>query len=75
MKEFLLVFIPIFVAVDPIGLLPILVGLTQGCDAATKRKVIAGSVLTALCVALGFMVAGQAVFRFLGITVGDFMIA
>jgi len=75
MKEFLLAFIPIFVAVDPIGLLPIVVGLTNGYDAPTKRKIIFESIVTALCLALGFMVAGRAVFRFLGVTVGDFMIA
>jgi multiple antibiotic resistance protein len=37
--------------------------------------VIMQSVVTALLVAIGFVFIGQAVFRFLGITMGDFMIA
>lgn len=75
MKEFFLTFIPIFVAVDPVGLVPILVSLTQNCDAAVKRKILIESTITALVLSLGFMLAGQAVFRFLGVSVGDFMIA
>lgn len=30
MREFWLCFVPLFVAVDPIGCLPIFVGLTEG---------------------------------------------
>lgn len=33
------------------------------------------SMLTALCLAIGFILLGKAVFRLLGITMGDFMIA
>lgn len=73
--EFLLAFIPIFVAVDAIGLLPIFVALTAGADARTKNKIIFQSVVTAACLAVGFIIAGRAVFKFLGITIADFMIA
>lgn len=75
MKEFLLAFIPIFVAVDAIGLVPILAALTRECDAQTKRRIAFESTVTALALSLGFMFAGQAIFNFLGISVGDFMIA
>ncbi len=73
--EFLLAFIPIFVAVDAIGLLPIFVSLTAGTDVKTKNKIIFQSVVTAACLAVGFIIAGRAVFKFLGITIADFMIA
>jgi multiple antibiotic resistance protein len=73
--EFMLAFIPIFVAVDAIGLLPIFVSLTDGIDRSTKNKVIVQSVITASCLAFGFIIAGKAVFKFLGITMEDFMIA
>lgn len=73
--EFLLAFIPIFVAVDAIGLLPIFVSLTADADAKTKNKIILQSLLTATCLAVGFILTGRAVFKFLGITIADFMIA
>jgi multiple antibiotic resistance protein len=73
--DFLLAFIPIFVAVDPIGVMPIFVYLTQGFDKKEKRRIIIASLTTGLCVACGFILLGKAVFRFLGITIADFMIA
>ncbi len=73
--EFMLAFIPIFVAVDAIGLLPIFVSLTADSDAKTKSKIILQSLITATCLAVGFILTGRAVFKFLGITIADFMIA
>lgn len=75
MNDVLLAFIPIFVAVDPIGLLPIFVGLTQDVDRAYRRKIIVLSLITATCLAVGFILLGKIIFQILGITVGDFMIA
>ena len=75
MHNFLLAFIPIFVAVDAIGLLPIFISLTHGLDEKIKQKVIVDSILTALCLAIGFIFLGRAIFKLLGITVGDFMVA
>lgn len=75
MHSFLSAFIPIFVAVDAIGLLPIFIALTQGLDQKTKQKVIMESILTALGLAVGFIFLGRAVFKLLGITIGDFMVA
>lgn len=75
LTDFFLAFIPIFVAVDVIGTLPIFVALTQGCSQANKKKIIMESFLTASCLAVVFIFLGKAVFRFLSITIGDFMIA
>ncbi|MEW6536410.1 MAG: MarC family protein [Candidatus Auribacterota bacterium] len=74
-KNILLAFIPLFVAVDAIGVLPMFVSLTQGLNQQEKRTVIIQSMITALCLAFGFIFLGKAVFKFLGITIGDFMIA
>ncbi|MCX5637331.1 MAG: MarC family protein [Planctomycetota bacterium] len=74
-KNILLSFIPVFVAVDAIGVLPIFVSLTAGMAEKEKTKIIAQSVVTALCLAIGFIFLGKAVFKVLGITMGDFMIA
>ena len=74
-KNILLAFIPIFVAVDAVGVLPIFVSLTEGMRRDEKTKTITQSVLTALLLAVGFVFLGKAVFKVLGITIGDFMIA
>ncbi len=73
--EFLLAFIPIFVAVDPLGVLPIFVALTDGLKPEKKRKILWQSLLTATALGLGFIFLGKAIFRFLGISIGDFMVA
>jgi len=74
-SKFFLAFIPIFVAVDAIGVLPIFVSLTQHLKKKHKISVIIQSVVTALCLAFGFIFLGKAVFKLLNITIGDFMIA
>jgi len=74
-RNILLSFIPIFVAVDAVGALPVFVSLTAGMEEKAKAKIIAQSVVTALCIAVGFIFLGKAVFNVLGIKMGDFMIA
>lgn len=68
-------FVPLFIAVDSIGLLPIFLGLVEGMDRSQVKKVLFQSILTAALVALLFLFVGEAVLRLLGITVPDFMIA
>ncbi len=74
-NHFLLVFIPVFVAVDPLGVLPIFVSLTNELQKGQKQIIIIYSLLTALCLALVFIFLGKAIFGILGITMSDFMIA
>ena len=74
-REILLSFIPIFVAVDAVGVLPIFASLTEGVTQKARVKIIIQSMLTASFLAIFFIFLGKAVFRFLGITVSDFMIA
>lgn len=75
LKIFFLTFIPIFVAVDAVGVLPIFMSFTQGMTAKNKKKLITQSVITATIVALSFMFVGKAIFRALGVTVSDFQVA
>lgn len=74
-NNLLLAFIPIFVAVDAIGVLPIFVSFTQGLSQEEKIKIILQSMITAICLAVFFIFLGKAVFRLLGISMGDFLIA
>jgi multiple antibiotic resistance protein len=75
LNNFLLAFIPLFVAMDPLGVLPIFVSLTAGLEKGQKQRIIIYSLLTALCLALVFIILGKAIFKVLGITISDFMIA
>lgn len=75
MHEIFLAFVPIFFAVDPIGLIPIFASLTSGLTHEEKNKIIVQSLLTALCLSIGFIFLGKWIFSLLGITIGDFMIA
>jgi multiple antibiotic resistance protein len=75
MKEFWLCFVPLFVAVDAIGLLPAFLSLTRNVEERQVRQVIYHSVITAAVVALLFLALGALILELLGITVADFMIA
>jgi multiple antibiotic resistance protein len=74
-NDMLLAVIPMFFAMDPVGILPIFIGLTQGMPKKAKDRIILNSLVTAAAVATGFIFLGQAIFKFLGITMADFMIA
>ncbi len=75
MEVFWLCFLPLFVAVDSFGVLPLFVSLTHGMDKTQLRSVIIQSVLTASAVALVFLLFGPALLLSIGITMPDFMIA
>jgi multiple antibiotic resistance protein len=68
-------FVALFVIIDPIGLAPLFVALTQGMDARARRKVAVRSCLVALGLLTLFGVAGEAVLAFLGISMPAFRIA
>jgi multiple antibiotic resistance protein len=74
-QKFLASFIPIFVAIDPIGLVALFMGLgTTGSPENRRHQAFLG-ILTGLCVAIGFIFLGKAIFAALGISVADFQVA
>lgn len=75
LNKILLTFIPLFVAVDAFGILPLFVSLTNGMKPKEKNHVIVQSFWTASAVAVIFILIGGIIFQFLGITIADFMIA
>lgn len=75
MKEFLLSFIPIFVAMDAIGVMPIYVGLTEHLKKKDKSRIITQSIITAFLIGVVFLFLGKWIFRILGVLVSDFKIA
>ncbi len=73
-KPYLLSFIPIFVAIDIVGILPIFLGLTTGMTAEEKHKSIIESLITATTIAIIFILIGKLLFLIMGITIADFKI-
>ena len=74
MEAYLLAFIPLFVAIDVFGVLPIYVGITQGRSDAQRRTLAMQAIVTAFSVSVIFLVTGKVVFAFLGITENDFRV-
>lgn len=75
LDQFLLAWIPLFVAMDPLGMIPLFMGITGHLSQQERRRIARQATLTAAAVAAGFMLLGKAVFAALGIGVADFQIA
>ena len=73
--RFLQAFIPLFVAIDPIGLAAVFLALSHGVPLATRRRIGWQATATGGLVALGFLFLGQNVFTAVGVSVKDFQIA
>jgi multiple antibiotic resistance protein len=75
LEKFLLAFIPLFVAIDPIGLVAIFLGLGGHVDARRRQGEGTLGLITSLAVSIGFIFLGKIIFRALSITVSDFQVA
>ena len=75
LRDIGLTFIPIFVAIDPIGLLPFILALTQDTEPQERPRVIRYAMLTAFGLGLGFVLVGRGIFFVLGVEVADFLVA
>ena len=69
--SFLETFLPLFVAVNIPGILPIYIGMTEGLEAPARRRLLLSALSAALVLALVMLFAGDVIFRTLGITVYD----
>ncbi len=74
METFLLAFIPLFVAIDVLGVLPLFVGLTESMSDTQRARLTSQATLTAFFISLVFLVSGKLLFSFLGITESDFRV-
>ena len=73
--KFLVAFIPIFVAIDAVGMVAIFIGLGASVTAKRRQQEALLGILTALAISVGFMFLGKLIFQALGITVADFQVA
>ncbi len=74
-NPYIMTFIPIFVAVDAIGNIPLFISLVEGTTKKQRTKIIKDSITTATAVALLFMFVCKWILRLIGITIPDFQIA
>ncbi|MGQ9367470.1 MarC family protein [Azospirillum sp. ST 5-10] len=64
-----------FVVIDPVGLVPIFLGLTQGFDARRKRMIALRGTAISLAIIVFFAYFGRSVLATLGIDMAAFRIA
>jgi multiple antibiotic resistance protein len=74
-KSLVLSLIPLFVSMDPVGIIPMYLSLTRELSRDEKRNVVKDSILTALVLGVIFVFGGKIIFKLLGISVSDFAIA
>jgi multiple antibiotic resistance protein len=69
------VVVPIFVAMDPIGALPLVFAWTANLDAAERNRQLRDALLTAFTLGLVFILGGHWLLGILGVGVPDFLVA
>lgn len=65
-NDFLSLFLPIFVAIDPLGVLPAFIQITSELSDKRRRKMVDQSILTAGLVGLLFIFLGSPLLTALG---------
>ena len=72
---FLLSFSSLFTLINPIGITPILLSISENMDVDEYKKIIRKGSITAYIVLFIFSLMGDVIFKFYGITINAFMIA
>ena len=72
---FILTFSSLFTLLNPIGITPILLSITEDYKDRDYRSVIIKGILTAYIILFIFSLMGDLIFKFYGITIHAFMIA
>jgi multiple antibiotic resistance protein len=73
--RFLQAFIPLFVAIDPVGLAAVFLTLGRDVAPPVRHRIAWQATVTGGAVALGFLFLGKSVFAAVGVSVSDFQIA
>ncbi|HYE57646.1 MAG TPA: MarC family protein [Rhodothermales bacterium] len=71
LNAFTSAFLPLFIAIDAVGVVPLFMSLTDDCTPPQRRRLASQAVVTALVVSLIIVLAGDALFGVLGITLND----
>ncbi|MEA2603726.1 MAG: multiple antibiotic resistance protein [Acidobacteriota bacterium] len=71
MKAYIESFLPLFVAINAPGIIPIYLSVTEGLTKAERWRLTLQAMVTAVVLAVLILFAGQLIFSLLGITVND----
>lgn len=71
MNAYIESFLPLFVAINVIGVIPVYLAVTEAMTTAQRRRLTLQALLTASMIAILVLAAGQLIFSLLGITVND----
>jgi multiple antibiotic resistance protein len=72
--QFSLTFVPLFVAINALGVVPLFLSMTEGLNHKSRSKLARDAAFTALVVSSIFVFAGKPLFKTMGITDDDFRI-
>ncbi|WP_295315099.1 MarC family protein [Roseobacter sp.] len=68
-------FVTMFVVIDPIGLAPLFVALTQGMSSTLRRRIAFRATFVGVLILLAFAAFGEALLNFIGISMPAFRVA
>jgi len=74
LQPFIEAFLPLFVAINVLSVLPLFIALTDGLAPAARRRLGVKAIVTAFIIALVILLTGRVIFQTLGITVDDLRI-
>ncbi|MCJ7769597.1 MAG: MarC family protein, partial [Dehalococcoidales bacterium] len=74
-EAFVLSFVPLFIVIDALGILPFILTLGSSMSTRERRKMIHIATFTAVVVGLAFLFFGRFILNVMGISVGAFAIA
>lgn len=74
LNDFGLTFVPIFVAMDIIGTVPIVLPFTFAMEKKERSRVTRLATITAAILGIAFVLVGTGVFTFMGIEIADFLV-
>jgi multiple antibiotic resistance protein len=75
LQNFILTFVPLFIVIDALGILPFVISMSEDMSRQERRKMINVATITATIVGLVFLFFGQLILRAMSISVGSFAIA
>ncbi len=74
-KDIFLALIPLFVAIDIFGVLPIYLDFVKDTSLKEEKQIRKNSLITAFSVGIGFLLLGKYLFNVMGISIYDFEMA
>lgn len=74
-KNIFLALIPLFVAIDIFGVLPIYLDFVRDTNLKEEKQIRKNSLITAFSVGIGFLLLGKSLFDVMGISIYDFEMA